>query len=98
MAGQSIWSYITERYGYTAIQNILNLTRITRDVQVGVSSSINVPYKRFMREWYNYYQQINAQYQTEGPAPTQGLEEHKLEQKNRRNYIYSEPALSPDGT
>jgi WD40 repeat protein len=98
MAGQSIWSYITERYGYTAIQNILNLTRITRDVQVGVSSSINVPYKRFMREWFNYYQQINAQYQSDGPAPGQNMEEHKLERKNRRQYLLSEPVLSPDGT
>ncbi|CAN5886016.1 hypothetical protein BH24BAC1_BH24BAC1_02600 [soil metagenome] len=97
-AGQSIWSYITERYGYTAIQNILNLTRITRDVQVGVASSINVPYKRFMREWYGYYQQINGQYRSDGPSPSQALAEQKLERKNRRNYIYSQPVLSPDGS
>jgi hypothetical protein len=49
LAGQSIWNYIAERYGYTTIQNILNLTRITRDVEVGISSSLNVPYKVFLR-------------------------------------------------
>ena len=32
LAGQSIWNYVAERYGYTTIQNILNLTRITRDI------------------------------------------------------------------
>ena len=55
LAGQSVWNYIAERYGYATIQNILNLTRITRDVEVGISSSLNVPYKVFLREWLAYY-------------------------------------------
>lgn len=97
MAGQSIWSYITERYGYTAIQNILNLTRITRDVQVGIASSINVPYKRFMSDWHNYYKQINSQYQSEEGT---GLvkKELQLNRRNRRNQLYSQAVLSPNGS
>ena len=95
LAGQSIWNYIAERYGYTTIQNVLNLTRITRDVEVGVSSSLNVPYKVFLREWLAYYRDLNSR-----PATAAlGLPDDKtrLSGRNRRNTIYSQPVLSPDG-
>ncbi|HEY4651452.1 MAG TPA: hypothetical protein VIG72_08555, partial [Pontibacter sp.] len=54
LSGQSVWNYIAERYGYTSIQNILNLTRITRDVEIGITSSLNIPYKRFLQDWMGY--------------------------------------------
>ena len=95
LAGQSVWNYIAERYGYTSIQNILNLTRITRDVEVGITSSLNIPYKRFLQDWKNYYQQINTS--SENPLvvlPEQG----KLFKKNKHLRRYTEPVLNPAGT
>ncbi|WP_161889188.1 hypothetical protein [Pontibacter russatus] len=95
LTGQSVWNYIAERYGYTAIQNILNLTRITRDVEIGITSSLNIPYKRFLQDWYNYYVQIN----TSADSPLVPLpEEHKLFSKNKEGHYYGEPVLNPDGT
>ena len=94
LAGQSIWNYIAERYGYTAIQNILNLTRITRDVEVGISSSLNVPYKVFLKDWLQYYRQLNAQPQTAFVEPE---EKAQVTPRNRRGVIYSQPVLSPNG-
>ncbi|GGG57770.1 PD40 domain-containing protein [Hymenobacter glacieicola] len=94
LAGQSIWNYIAERYGYTSVQNILNLTRITRDVEVGISSSLNVPYKVFLKDWLGYYRQLNAQPQT----PYQQADEaRRVVRNNRKNTIYSQPVLSPNG-
>lgn len=94
LAGQSVWNYIAERYGYTSIQNILNLTRITRDVEVGISSSLNVPYKVFLKDWLAYYRQLNAQPLT----PFQELDDrNSLAGRNRRNVLYSQPVLSPNG-
>ncbi|SET84446.1 PD40 domain-containing protein [Hymenobacter actinosclerus] len=94
LAGQSVWNYIAERYGYTSVQNILNLTRITRDVEVGISSSLNVPYKVFLKDWLAYYRQLNAQPLT----PFQELDEkNSLAGRNRRNVLYSQPVLSPNG-
>ncbi|HSI90124.1 MAG TPA: hypothetical protein VK927_03360, partial [Adhaeribacter sp.] len=94
LAGQSVWNYIAERYGYTAIQNILNLTRITRDIEIGISSSLNVPYRKFMRDWNNHYLQINTQ-------PDAGLQalsrENQISPTNRRNHVFSQVAFSPDG-
>ncbi|GAA4010164.1 hypothetical protein GCM10022408_23020 [Hymenobacter fastidiosus] len=94
LAGQSVWNYIAERYGYTAIQNILNLTRITRDVEVGISSSLNVPYKVFLKDWLAYYRQLNAQPQTPFVLPD---ENRALVRHNRKGIMYSQPVLSPNG-
>lgn len=95
LAGQSIWNYVAERYGYNTIQNILNLTRITRDVEVGISSSLNVPYKIFLRDWLTYYRELNQQAATAalGIPDTKYL----ISGRNRHNAVYSQPVLSPDG-
>lgn len=94
LAGQSVWNYIAERYGYTSIQNILNLTRITRDVETGISSSLNVPYKQFLRDWLGYYRQLNAQSETAFVLPD---EQFLLQRRNRRGHTVNEPVISPDG-
>ncbi|WP_400194204.1 hypothetical protein [Hymenobacter sp. B81] len=94
LAGQSLWNYIAERYGYTSIQNILNLTRITRDVETGISSSLNVPYKVFLKDWLAYYRQLNGQPETAYVLPD---EQHQLMSRNRRGLRYSEPVISPNG-
>jgi Tol biopolymer transport system component len=95
LAGQSVWNYIAERYGYTAIQNILNLTRITRDIEIGISSSLNVPYRKFMRDWNTHYQQMNIQ-------PDAGLvllsRDQQVTGTNRFGYRFSQISLSPDGS
>ncbi|ALJ01373.1 hypothetical protein DC20_10505 [Rufibacter tibetensis] len=92
LTGQAIWNYITERHGPSAIQNILNLTRITRDIEVGIASSLNMPYKRFMRDWFAYYTQMNTYAASASPN-----KENKIRKTNARNVLYSEPTLSPSG-
>ncbi|MBF8963459.1 hypothetical protein I0P70_09390 [Pontibacter sp. FD36] len=95
LGGQAVWNYIAERYGYTSIQNILNLTRITRDTEVGITSSLNIPYKRFLQDCHNYYMQIN----TRGENPLVSLPaENKIFQKNRKDNQYTQPVLNPAGT
>ena len=94
LAGQSIWNYVAERYGYTTIQNILNLTRITRDVEVGISSSLNVPYKVFLKDWLTYYRELNGQ-----PVATLVEPDKKFRQngRNRHADVFSQPVVSPNG-
>lgn len=58
--GQSIWNYIAQKYGKDNVSNILNLTRIIRDEQKSISSTLGVPYGRFLREWREYYAGIAA--------------------------------------
>lgn len=96
LAGHSIWNYIAERYGYGTVQNVLNLTRITRDVEVGISSSLNVPYKVFLRNWVSYYRDIN----TGGTLATLVVptDANRLSSRNKRGQeVFSQPVFSPDG-
>ena len=94
LAGQSIWNYVAERYGYTTIQNILNLTRITRDIEVGISSSLNVPYKLFLRDWLTYYRDLNGQPVATLVEPDQ---QYRQSGRNRHADVFSQPVLSPNG-
>lgn len=55
LVGHSIWNYIAERYGRDNISNILNLTRIIRNEQTSIASTLGVPYTRFLNEWRDYY-------------------------------------------
>ncbi|WP_157600546.1 hypothetical protein [Rufibacter sp. DG15C] len=94
LTGQAIWNYITERHGPAAIQNILNLTRITRDIEIGIASSLNMPFKQFEKNWFGYYLQMNSF--TEGQLATAD-KDHRLRKINARNYQFSEPVFSPSG-
>jgi hypothetical protein len=95
LAGQSVWNYIAERYGYASIQNILNLTRITRDVEIGISSSLNVSYNRFLQDWQNYYMQINKR----ADNPFVSVPDNaKIFRTNKNKLKYTEPVLNPEGT
>ncbi|WP_051359868.1 PD40 domain-containing protein [Adhaeribacter aquaticus] len=94
LAGQSVWNYISERYGYTSIQNILNLTRITRDIEVGIASSLNIPYKKFMRDWQQHYITMNT---FSDPTLVSLDKNNQLFRKNSKNVILTQPAYSPDG-
>jgi len=95
LAGQSVWNYIAERYGYTAIQNILNLTRITRDIEIGISSSLNVPFRKFMRDWNTHYLQINTQTDADLVSLSR---DNQITPTNRKNHQYSQVAFSPNGS
>ena len=53
--GHSIWNYIVQKYGRDNVSNILNLTRIIRNEQSSIASTLGVPYSRFLREWREYY-------------------------------------------
>lgn len=55
LVGHSIWNYIAERYGRDNISNILNLTRIIRNEQTSIASTLGLPYARFLNDWREYY-------------------------------------------
>ncbi len=56
--GQSIWNYIAERYGKSNVSNILNLTRIIRNEEVSISSTLAVSFEFFLKEWQYYYKSM----------------------------------------
>ncbi|MDQ3535421.1 MAG: translocation protein TolB, partial [Bacteroidota bacterium] len=61
LAGQSVWNFISERYGKSNISNILNLTRIIRNEENSVSNTLGIPFRLFLSDWQNYYREMAEQ-------------------------------------
>lgn len=55
LVGQSVWNYVAVRYGKSNLSNILNLTRIIRNEENSIASSLGISYEQFMYEWTDYY-------------------------------------------
>lgn len=55
LIGQSIWHYIAIKYGKDNISNILNLTRIIRNEQSSITSTLGLSFTKFQREWRAFY-------------------------------------------
>lgn len=95
LVGQSIWNYIAERYGKDNISNILNLTRIIRNEQTSISSTLGMPFSKAMKEWREYYatmaDNLNTNYVT--PNYDFKIKETKFNSPDRVNKF----KLSPDG-
>ncbi len=53
--GQSIWNYIELKYGKDNISNILNLTRIIRNEQSSITSTLGISFNKFLKEWKAFY-------------------------------------------
>lgn len=53
--GQSIWNYISIYYGKNIISNILNLTKIIKNPEKAIESSLGKSFDEVMNEWQNYY-------------------------------------------
>jgi hypothetical protein len=73
--GYSIWHFIAQRYGKDNISNILNLTRIIRNEQSSITSTLGLSFTKFVKEWKSYYQ--NGAVET--PKPVEIVETLKVD-------------------
>ncbi|MBC7922652.1 MAG: hypothetical protein H7Z75_16345 [Ferruginibacter sp.] len=94
LVGQSIWNYIAERYGKANISNILNLTRIIRNEETSIASTLGVRHNRFLQEWKQYYTDMASEVSASYVPPQ---ETFRVRKQNRRGILYNQLAISPDG-
>jgi len=95
LLGQSIWNYISKTYGKQPIGNILNLTRIIRNEQSSITSTLRKPFAKFLKEWYEFYLSESKQYEVNTVA-TLGPTELILRELNRGE-VLREFKVSSDG-
>lgn len=93
--GQSIWSYIVKMYGISPISNILNLTRIIRNEQSSISSTLKKPFVKVLQDWakFNVNQFKVIESNSTIPANLSVLTEVDL----NKNELIKEFKLSKDG-
>ena len=92
--GQSLWAFIAERYGRSNVSNILNLTRIIRNEESAISSTLGISYNKVLREWRTGYSALAEQTkQIMAPLPEDKLLKLRLRPEDQIFGI----ALSPSG-
>ncbi len=94
-AGQAIWNFIAEKYGKGNVSNILNLARIIRNERNSIASTLGVRYKPFLKDWEAYYDEITKMVIESADDP---VYDFKLRKRNKKNRIFNNIKLSPDGS
>ena len=54
-AGHSLWKYIADRFGESAIPSILYATSAARGYERGIYNVTGVPFKQLVIDWFRYY-------------------------------------------
>lgn len=55
--GQSIWHYVSDKYGPDMFTNILQITRIYRGDKNAIEGATGMYYKNFIQDWKAYYKE-----------------------------------------
>jgi Tol biopolymer transport system component len=92
--GQSIWNFIAVKYGRSNISSVLNLTRIIRNAENSIASSLGIPFKQFKYEWLEYYQNSNNLVADEYINPDT---DELIVGKRGKNVAFHHIKISPDG-
>jgi WD40 repeat protein len=92
-AGHSIWHYVAEKYSPAVIQNILSMTRVSRNIESAFLFVIGVNIRVLTIEWQNYFLE---RYSSEDTTRTlsQGT---AVVKKIKSSRVYSQARISPDG-
>ena len=92
--GQSIWNYIALVHGRSNISNILNLTRIIRNEENSIASTIGVPYRSFINNWQNYYLVAEEEILKDYTDPN---DEDVVVKKKNTDFEYNNVRINPSG-
>jgi Tol biopolymer transport system component len=94
LVGQSIWYFISERYGRTTVSNLLYLTRINRSIESGFLYVLDKSYQSIIKEWEEYFRN---RYLNESKSRVLPLTQ-TITFKKRDQLPVTQLKLSPDGS
>lgn len=92
--GQSIWNFITQRYGQRSISNVLNLARIIRNEENSIERTLGIPYGQFLNDWRIFYAGIATAMDEDNDVPNA---DYIISGKNRKDATFTDIEFSPTG-
>ncbi|MBN4081556.1 hypothetical protein JYU23_00340 [bacterium AH-315-C07] len=93
MAGHSVWYYVSKNYGYTALSNIVYMTRINRNIESGFLFVLGTTIKNLGDDWLEFYEKYYSEEDS-----TRGLPEvEPLPLRIKKERIYDQLVSAPDG-
>ncbi|HXH19873.1 MAG TPA: hypothetical protein VNJ07_12400 [Chitinophagales bacterium] len=93
-AGHALWHYVEEKYGKSAVPNLLYLTRINRSVESGFLFVLGGSVKSVLAEWYDYYYNHYMQEKNSRSLP---VDTNHIPVRRQKKYPLYEVKLSADG-
>lgn len=92
--GHALWHYVEEKYGKTAVPNLLYLTRINRSIESGFLFVLGGSVKSIFAEWHDYYY---TRYIQEKETSTLPVDTNWVRIKRQKKYPRYQVKLSNDG-
>jgi len=94
--GQSVWRFITGKYGREKIADIFRSMKRTQNDQKGYENALGMNYEDLTKQWHKY---LKKEYWSDvkDRDPIEDMSEKITDHKKARNFYNVSPALSPDG-
>jgi len=92
LAGHSMWKFIADNYGKSAVPNIIHMTRVTRSVENGFLYVLGLSFKNLVNEWIGYYRNYYEENDGNREMPL-----NTLLKKYKNDRVYQQAKVSPDG-
>ena len=54
-AGHSLWKYVADNFGPSAVPNVVHMTKVTRSVENGFLYVVGLSFNSLIQEWKRYY-------------------------------------------
>ena len=94
--GQSVWNFITEKWGEESISEIIKQIKVKGDVSVGVKSAISINLDELTEQWHKY---LKKEYWPDINNKSE-IEDISLQltyHKKINNHYNIAPSISPNG-
>lgn len=95
LLGQSLWNYMTQRYGQRSISNILNLARIIRNEENSIERTLGVPYSQFLDDWRDFYETSKSTISRDTQVPNP---DYIVSGRNRSSATFTDLAFNSSGS
>jgi len=92
-AGHSLWKFVADNFGHSAVPNVVHMTKVTRSVENGFLYVVGLSFTNLIQAWKRYYLEKYSQDESGRYLP--GKVVQKKVKDNRR---YQRPVISPDGS
>ena len=90
IAGYSFWSFIEEKFGTKAFNDIITLAESSQNVKKSLLYVTGVKYKELVKQWYQFYEDRYKSLRLDLPTEVMPLQYRKYR-------TFTQPEVSPDG-
>ena len=95
--GQSLWRFITGKYGREKIADVFRSMKRTQNDEKGYENALGMDYNDLTKQWHKY---LKKEYwpDVKDRDPIEDMSEKLTDHKKVNNFYNISPALSPDGS